>query len=454
MFFIFLSVFCGFSLAKMSDISLIKGEKIHIPYENLQKIIIENEDIVSLIVDYSLQQIELTGKEAGETHISFVAPGGNKKTALVRVLKKKALAKLDELRETLGEFQGLTLVQKGNKIFVRGSVQSDNEMVRLNHLLENEPGVIIQARLSKDKSFKSIEEEIKTLSRLPQVEVHATDERIVLKGDVYDETSKATVEKIASSFGKTIVNLIHVSRPMVEMDVKIVQIDTDEGDSYGGNLLKNLGISIAGAVDSDSKPQVSLSSNALASLNLLVSHGKARILSEPHLTCRSGEQATFHSGGEIGFRVSGNGTANVKFKDYGLILKIEPHVIDRGTIESHISLEVSAPTSSPSSAQDVGFTKFNTDSHIVSQVNETIIIAGLAENIEHRFQENTPLLGNIPVLNLFFSLKQGQHSRRDLLMMVTPTFSRVEKNEDYQPLSVKQREELEKRILDGDVEGP
>ncbi|MHB8483554.1 MAG: type II and III secretion system protein family protein, partial [Nitrospiria bacterium] len=364
------------------------------------------------------------------------------------------LSRIDEIREMLREFNHLTVVQKRNKIFVRGIVQSESENLRLLHSLEAYPKVINQVEVSKEKSFKNIEEEIRNLSRFPLLEVHVAEERIILKGDVYDESARVNVEKIAGSYGKAVVNLIHVSRPMVEMDVKIVQIDTDEGDSYGGNLLKNLGVSIDTTAGPESKPSVSLSTNALTSLNLLVNHGKAKILSEPHLTCRSGEHATFHSGGEIGFRVSGNGNADVKFKEYGLILNIEPHVIDRETIESHISLEVSSPTSSPTSAQDVGFVKFNTDSQIISQINETIIIAGLAENIEHRFQENTPLLGNIPVLNLFFSQKQDKNSRKDLLMMVTPAYTRVEKNEDYRPQAMKQKEELENRMRNGEVEGP
>jgi Flp pilus assembly secretin CpaC len=232
------------------------------------------------------------------------------------------------------------------------------------------------------------------------------------------------------------------------MDVKIVQIDIGEGEAFGGNILKNLGITMEGQAGSDTGPHFLLSTQATASLNILVNHGKAKILSEPHLTCRSGEHATFHSGGEIGFRVSGVGHADVKFKEYGLILQIEPHITEQENIESHISLEISSPTSAPASSQDVGFTKFNAESHLIGKPNETIIIAGLAENIERRFQEQTPLLGDIPVLSLFFKQEQNQRSRKELLMIVTPTLSKVEKNADYRSHSIRQRDEIENLLTD------
>ncbi len=390
----------GFAVANGADITVTKGEKIKIPYDNLQKIIVGDEKVIEVSVIYSEKQIEITGKEEGESELSFLAPGGAKKSVQVKVLKR------------------------GKSVKRRGSKKEEN----------------------KEANFRAIEREIRNQAKNPHLSVQVTEEKITLKGEIYDSSSKTSLEHLAASYGKPVLNLINVVHPMIEMDVKIVQIDRAEGDSFGGNLLKNLGLSADIGMETDIKPHLSLATQVQSSLNLLVNHGKAKVLSEPHLSCRSGDHATFHSGGEIGFRVSGVGHSSVKFKEYGLILQIEPNIVEEGKIESHINIEISAPTSSPTSSQDVGFTKFNADSHIISKPNETIIIAGLAENIEHRFQEHTPLLGNIPVLNLFFSEKQDQHSRRDLLMMVTPTFSRVEKNEDYQPQSVIQKENLEEEL--------
>jgi Flp pilus assembly secretin CpaC len=398
--FIFLM---GLSVSAMgADIVLTQGEKVKIPFDNLQKIIVANEKVIEVSVQYAEKQIEITGLEPGESEISFLAPGGGKKSIKVEVLKK---------------------------------VKSTRKKSSKNEV-------------DQETKFRGIEREIRAQAKNSRLSVQVTEDKITLKGDFYDANSKTNLEHFAASFGKKVVNLINVIHPMVEMDVKIVQIDRVEGDSFGGNLLKNLGLTTDATVQTDVRSHVSLAAQVQSSLNLLVNHGKAKVLSEPHLSCRSGDHATFHSGGEIGFRISGVGHSSVKFKEYGLILQVEPNIVEQDKIESHISIEISAPTSSPSSSQDIGFTKFNADSHIISRPNETIIIAGLAENIEHRFQEQTPLLGNIPVLSLFFSEKQDQHSRRDLLMMVTPTFTRVEKNEDYQPQSVIQKENLQEELSD------
>ncbi|MBI1823068.1 MAG: pilus assembly protein N-terminal domain-containing protein [Nitrospirae bacterium] len=387
-----------------ADVTLSQGEKVKIPFDNLQRIIVADEKVIQVTVQYSEKKIEITGLEEGESELSFLAPSGGKKTLLVEVLKKtKSFRKKAQRKE-----------------------------------------------INRDPKFREIETEIRNQARTIPFSVQVTEENITLKGEVYDNASRSNLEHIASTYGKKVVNLVNVVRPMVEMDVKIVQVDQVEGDSFGGNLLKNLGLTTDMGFATDIKPHLSLATQVQSSLNLLVNHGKAKVLSEPHLSCRTGDHATFHSGGEIGFRVSGVGHSSVKFKEYGLILQIEPNIVEQGKIESHITIEISAPTSSPTSSQDIGFTKFNADSHIVSRPNETIIIAGLAENIQHHFQEQTPLLGNIPVLSLFFSEKQDQHSRRDLLMIVTPTFTKVERIEDYEPASVIQKEGLEKEI-NGDI---
>ncbi len=443
-------VFFSASLAtaKSPDILLSRGEKAHIRYENVQKIVIEDEKIADVTVDYPAKQIEITGKEPGETELVILTTAGNKKSYAVKVFSKGRRSTISEIRELIENFQSVNATQKGSKILVRGSVQSEREIAELNKLIGGFPEVIQQVQIKKENSFRVLEKEIQSNAKLPHLEVQVTEERIFLKGEVYDESSRANAEKIAGTYGKPVMNLIHVIRPMIEMDVKIVQVDIGEGEAFGGNILKNLGVTMEGQAGSDTGPHFLLSTQATASLNILVNHGKAKILSEPHLTSRSGEHATFHSGGEIGFRVSGVGHADVKFKEYGLILQIEPHITEQENIESHISLEISSPTSAPASSQDVGFTKFNAESHLIGKPNETIIIAGLAENIERRFQEQTPLLSDIPVLSLFFKQEQNQLSRKELLMIVTPTLSKVEKNADYMSHSIRQKEDIENLLTD------
>ncbi len=69
-----------------------------------------------------------------------------------------------------------------------------------------------------------------------------------------------------------------------------------------------------------------------ASIDYLVnianaSHERIAVLARPHLTALSGAPASFHAGGEIVFKVSGLGTADIKPYPFGTTLKVTPTLL-------------------------------------------------------------------------------------------------------------------------------
>lgn len=160
---------------------------------------------------------------------------------------------------------------------------------------------------------------------------------------------------------------------------------------------------------------------ASAGLNYLVSNGAATVLQQPHLSTMSGQKASFHQGGEFGFRVeSAQGPGTVEWKEFGLLMDIEPTVSSTGEITTHIYIEVSAPVATAGTS-DIAFTKFTTESVSVCKMGESIVISGLVQNIQNKFQEKTPILGDIPLLKLFFSETKDSTTNKELVVLVTPT---------------------------------
>lgn len=418
---------------------------VRFPYENVKKIVVEDEGKLDVKVDYSRKEITATGIEAGETGLILIGQDEKRKVYGIRVLPgKRGKSELSRLREAVRSLPDLKASKDGDKMVVRGLVASDQEAKRLETLLNSFPGALNQTHISPEGDNRRIESEIKTRAGISPLQVRVDKDKVFLEGEFYSEQNRDRVRKLAETYGKPVVDLTKINRPLIEMDVRIVQVETGKGESFGGNLLKNLGITGQGDWSGSLNPRVLLTATAVSSLNLLVNRGRAAVLSEPHLTTRSGESAVFHSGGEVGFRITGVNSSDVKFKQYGLVFEIKPLLTDQGLIESHVKIEISAPASSPVSSTDVGFTRFNAESEITGRPDETIIIAGLAENIQHFFGEETPVLGKIPVFNLFFSQKQEQNSRRDLLMMVTPTIARVEKRGDYTSHALLQRNRMDR----------
>ncbi|HEU4654720.1 MAG TPA: pilus assembly protein N-terminal domain-containing protein, partial [Steroidobacteraceae bacterium] len=74
-------------------------------------------------------------------------------------------------------------------------------------------------------------------------------------------------------------------------------------------------------------------------INLLVNNGDARLLAEPTLTCIDGGQADFLVGGEVPIPVQNqDGALNVIFKQFGIILKVEPQANDAGLIRTKVNV--------------------------------------------------------------------------------------------------------------------
>ena len=111
---------------------------------------------------------------------------------------------------------------------------------------------------------------------------------------------------------------------------------------------------------------------------------------------------------------------------------------------NEVTIEVSVPTSSSKGAFSLD--KFETTSLAMCKVGESILISGLTQTLENRFKEKTPLLGSIPVLNLFFSESRKGSQNKELVVMLTPkpVFPRVSEakplSEDRLPLMQKDTE--------------
>lgn len=83
-------------------------------------------------------------------------------------------------------------------------------------------------------------------------------------------------------------------------------------------------------------------SNINASLQALVTEGKARILSRPSITTMSGQKANILIGGRIPIPTSaGDGQIAIDWREYGIRLNIEPVVDAENKITSKVHAEVS-----------------------------------------------------------------------------------------------------------------
>lgn len=179
----------------------------------------------------------------------------------------------------------------------------------------------------------------------------------------------------------------------------------------------------------------SVNDNSLALLSVLKGQGLARLLATPTLVTMSGQMAKFNVGGEIPIPTTdSNGSTNIIYKEYGVLLEFTPIIIDKKTIMLNVSPEVSSPdwslgTSSGGVAVP-GIKSRKAHATLQLKDGQTFVMAGLLKEDSHVVTSKIPFLGDIPIVGTFFTSKEVEKNETELVIIVTPRLVRpLDKNE-------------------------
>ncbi len=234
------------------------------------------------------------------------------------------------------------------------------------------------------------------------------------------------------------------------------------GDDDGGGTSANA----KGAIRGDTFGQITGSGTtwifegrrAAALVNLLQTEGDVKVLSAPSVLVLNNTEASINVGQQIpvvssyfnpitqpGTGGSGVGQSYVQFRDTGIILNVKPRVNPGGLVFMEIQAEQSTPGPS-SAAQEFGgnvpVDKKTIETEVAVQSGDTVLLGGLIQQNDSNSQSGVPGLMKIPVLGRLFGSSNKDASRKELLVLITPTVIRGGA-EDARELT----EEYQKRFL-------
>lgn len=163
----------------------------------------------------------------------------------------------------------------------------------------------------------------------------------------------------------------------------------------------------------------------LQAIDLGERNGQVSTLAEPNLTALSGETSSFLAGGEFPIPISqGLGAVSIEFKQYGISLAYTPTVLADGRISLRVRPEVSQLTSA--GAVQVNGTTIpalstrRAETTVELGSGQSMMIAGLLQNDHNNSIEQTPGLGNVPVLGALFRSNGFQRNETELVIVITP----------------------------------
>ncbi len=168
--------------------------------------------------------------------------------------------------------------------------------------------------------------------------------------------------------------------------------------------------------------------NLNATINMLASQNKVKVLNRPTTVVENGRQALIHVG-EIVTYESLNGYTSTgpaystNTLSTGVTVQVKPLQSKDGVITLEISTNV---TDEPifrtsSSGSELPSYRENANTTVVKvHDGETLVIGGLRQTSESVSRDEVPVLGRIPLIGNLFRSKKTTPSQSELLILVTP----------------------------------
>ena len=320
----------------------------------------------------------------------------------------------------------------------------------------------------------------------PGVKVQMMNGKVLLRGKVKNQYEHDTAVKIAQFYmgsgggandakdtkgtitDSNVIDLLDMTAPsQIRLEAQIIEINTSNekdlgiqywspalGDNTSGSSSNSnssditrgsAGLFYAGENFKNNSRGGTLGwfgrriSNVNASLQALITTGKARILSRPSITTMSGQKANILIGGRIPIPTSaGDGEISIDWREYGIRLNIEPVVDAENKITSKVHAEVST-LDYGHGVKENDFTipalaSREADAVINVRSGMTMAIGGLLNSEDGKTITKIPLLGDIPIIGQFFRHTTKTRDNRELVILITPTLVA-----DDTPVSMSQR---------------
>ena len=160
-------------------------------------------------------------------------------------------------------------------------------------------------------------------------------------------------------------------------------------------------------------------------INALVTKNLAKILAEPNLLVKSGQEGKFMAGSKIPIQViSGVGAisgTSIQFIDVGVKIYFKPVVMENGLISLKIDpAEVSSVsgTLAVNGYPIIDTREIRTDVQLKPE--ESLVLGGLLQEEAIKTMSKVPLLGDIPVLGALFRSTQDDLKSKELVFFITP----------------------------------
>lgn len=450
------------------EVAIGISEFIQLDFDFSPKLSVARQELLNITPRPSKREIEFNGVKPGTTTVTIRDTAGDIRVIYTIVVTATGSSSIvSELRELIGDVEGLRIVIKGGKIVVEGEIVVPDDIGRVSKVLVNYPQVLTLIELSPQTQrviARKMSDEL-AKNNLKDVTVRVVNKTYWLEGVVSNEEKKKLALIIAKAYlppklqtlaqsgeGRfaspdqpDILDFIAVNEKkepqpapkMVKITAQFVELSKDYGRVFafkwaplmGEDASRiSIGQSQGGNVTSTSSGTLSATiSNLFPKLNAAKSAGYARVIQSAMVVTQNEKQAKINKSTSIPFAVGTGDTQRATNAQIGINLSIEPRILEQENILMAVNLSVSLQAGTTSSGNPIT-TNNSVETNLIVKSKESAVIGGVvqsASKTDYDKDDPAPITAQVngqtvPPLFRLLRSKNYATSKSQYVMFLTP----------------------------------
>lgn len=449
------------------EIAIGISEFVQLDFDFSPKLSVARQELLNITPRPSKREIEFNGVKPGTTTVTIRDTAGDIRVIYTIVVTATGSSSIvSELRELIGDIEGIRIVIKGGKIVVEGEIVVPDDIGRLSKVLVNYPMVLTLIELSPQTQrviARKMSDEL-AKNNLKDVTVRVVNKTYWLEGVVSNEEKKKLALIIAKAYlppklqtlaegdGRLktpdqpdILDFIAVNEKkepqpapkMVKITAQFVELSKDYGRVFAfkwaplmgqdGSRI-SIGQTAGGNVTSTSEGTLSATiSNLFPKLNAAKSAGYARVIQSAMVVTQNEKQAKISKSTSIPFAVGSGDTQRATSAQIGINLSIEPRILEQENVLMAIDLSVTLQAGTTGAGNPIT-TNNQVNTNIIVKSKESAVIGGVVQSVSKTDYDKddpapiTAQAGGVATPPLFRLLRSKNYatSKSQYVMFLTP----------------------------------
>ena len=153
-------------------------------------------------------------------------------------------------------------------------------------------------------------------------------------------------------------------------------------------------------------------------ITALESQGMGKTISNPKIFTLDNQLATITQGEEIPYQSTSSSGTETSFKEAALKMEVTPSIIGDGNVL--LAIKVNNDTPNRSNAGDPAINKMEIVTTLLVADGDIVVIGGIKKNVISNSKQQTPGLGDVPVIGNLFKGKSNVDNLDELLVFIAP----------------------------------